>query len=269
MSVEITNDFNNATEELRVGGAAVSTANPIPVGMAAGTAAIGSLVQPAIAAETIVAGAASVLGKIGTSAQSAILYVRVPCAASTPATSRAHVRIKCDKIHSGTFYAARSVLNAPTITLASAQANDTVIVNGLTFTAHTDTTVAATGQFSIAGSDEDDAHELMTCINTRFAALGLSATHSGGIVTLTATTATTTQCVTGVGGARIVCASAILASLNKLKLAPHFTGAAANSSWNGDVYEVPVDGYPHIYVALVNTEAAAATFEVGGTLLPW
>ena len=101
------------------------------------------------------------------------------------------------------------------------------------------------------------------------AALGLSATHSGGIVTLTATTATTTQCVTGVGGARIVCAQAILASLNKLKLAPHFTGAAANSSWNGDVYEVPVDGYPHIYVALVNTEAAAATFEVGAALLPW
>ena len=237
-------------------------------GLPAGTAQIGSLVTPVVAAETVVAGAASVLGKIGTVAAAAIVYVRVPCALTVPATLKAAIRIQCDKAWAATFYKSRTVANAPTITLASPQADDTVIINGLTFTGKTAQTLA-TRQFKQDVGDGDEAAvSLAACINdATYGVPGVTAVAALHVVTLTATTATTTQCVTGVGGARITCAQAILTSLTKINNAPHVVGGAANNTTAGTEYEVYADGHPHLYVGLTNNDgAAAATFVVGATL---
>jgi hypothetical protein len=177
------------------------------------------------------------------------------------------VRIQCDKSHSGIFYGARSVLNAPTATFASVQVDDTFILNGLTFTAKAAENLGAR-QFSQAGTDAQTATSAAACVTSAFAALGLSAAGNAAVMTVTATTATTTQLLTGVGGARIVCAQVILASLPKLRNAPHFSGADLNSTTAGTVYEVWADGYPHLYVGLTNNDgAAAATFVVGAAIL--
>lgn len=52
-----------------------------------------------------------------------------------------------------------------TVTCSSAANADTLKVNGITFTAHTNTTTASSRQFSIAGTDAQDATELHGLIN--------------------------------------------------------------------------------------------------------
>ncbi len=247
------------------------TATDDVVGIGAGTAQIGSLVTPLVAAETVVAGAASVLGKIGTVAAAAIVYVRVPCASASPATLKAAIRIWCDKSWSAIFYKARTVCNAPTMTLTSVQADQYVDVNGLRYTGKAAENTAAR-QFDRSGTDIAAATSLVNCINAAtYGVPGLTAANAAGasnVVTLTATTATTTQCVPSAG--TIVCAQAILASLTRIYDAPHVTGGQANTGANataGTEYTVYADGHPHIYVGLKNDDAVnAATFVVGATL---
>lgn len=89
--------------------------------------------------EVIVAGAASVLGKIGTVAQNVPLYVRADCT-DKPWTG-IDWRILCDKACTYQFMRAipvagvRGAVNFPTITLASIANTETGFVNGLTFAA--------------------------------------------------------------------------------------------------------------------------------------
>jgi len=59
----------------------------------------------------------------------------------------------------------KAINGGPYVTLAGAAAADWVRVNGLTFTAHTSTTTAANREFSIAGTDTQDATELVTVLN--------------------------------------------------------------------------------------------------------
>lgn len=56
-------------------------------------------------------------------------------------------------------------VNEASITLATTGAGETLVVNGLTFTAHLTTTTVANREFSLAGSDSDDAAQLAICLN--------------------------------------------------------------------------------------------------------
>lgn len=86
------------------------------------------------------------------------------------------------------------------ITLASVLAGDTVIIGGLTFTAHTDTTTVANREFDISGDDTADAAELATCINDgTYGVPGVTATSALGVVTLTRATAGTPNTITQTG----------------------------------------------------------------------
>ena len=203
------------------------------------------------------------LGKIGTVAAAATLYVRCDNT-GFGATDHIGWRVKCNKAHTVTLYRASGIVNAPTITLASAQANDTVIVNGLTYTAHASTTTVASRQFSIGGDDTADAAALVTCLNdATYGVPGVTATSALGVVTLTATTATTTQCVTGVGGARVVCAQTLPANLVK---DTSYSGIADNSTTAGTFYEQWVDGWAQAYLAVKNDDSSnAATITVAAT----
>lgn len=90
----------------------------------------------------------------------------------------------------GATITANTLVTSLKLTLATVLNTHTIIVNGLTFTAHTDTTTVASRQFSISGTDTADGDELCTCLNDAtygIAALGLTATNNAGVVTIVST----------------------------------------------------------------------------------
>lgn len=75
-----------------------------------------------------------------------------------------------------------------TVTLATFTAGSVIVINGLTFTAHATTTTIANREFSIAGTDTQDAVELISIINDEtYGVPGVTATSALGVVTLVAT----------------------------------------------------------------------------------
>lgn len=79
-----------------------------------------------------------------------------------------------------------AVAASATVTLASAQAADTVTVNGVVFTAVSGTPAA--NQFDISGTDDEAAESLAAAINGTGSALAqlVSAEAAGDVVTITA-----------------------------------------------------------------------------------
>jgi len=74
-----------------------------------------------------------------------------------------------------------------TVTLATVLADETITINGLTFTAHVDTTTPANREFDISGDDTADAGELVTCINDpTYGVPGVTASNAGAVITLVA-----------------------------------------------------------------------------------
>lgn len=72
------------------------------------------------------------------------------------------------------------------VTLATVLNGETITINGLLFTAHTDTTVLADRQFSIATGDTESATELCKCINDpTYGVPGILAESALGVVQLT------------------------------------------------------------------------------------
>lgn len=83
---------------------------------------------------------------------------------------------------------ANTSVNEATITLATVLNTESIVINGLTFTAHTDTTTLASRQFAIDGTDTADAAALVTCINDpTYGVPGITASSSSGVVTLKST----------------------------------------------------------------------------------
>ena len=83
---------------------------------------------------------------------------------------------------------ANTLVTELTITLATVLNAETITINDLVFTAHTDTTAAASRQFSIAGTDTQDAAELVTCINDpTYGVPGVTASNAGAVITLVST----------------------------------------------------------------------------------
>lgn len=73
------------------------------------------------------------------------------------------------------------------ITLATFLEEGTVTINGVTFTAHADTTTAADREFAIDGNDTADAAALAGLINdATYGVTGVTATSALGVVTLVA-----------------------------------------------------------------------------------
>lgn len=74
-----------------------------------------------------------------------------------------------------------------TVTLSTFLATGTITINGVTFTAHASTTTAADREFSIGGTDTQDAAALAGLINdATYGVPGVTASASSGVVTLVA-----------------------------------------------------------------------------------
>jgi len=86
------------------------------------------------------------------------------------------------------------------ITLASVENGDTIVIGGVTFTAHTDTTTPADREFAIDGSDTEDAVELVSLINNAtYGVSGVTATSALGVVSLSRAVAGTKNVITQTG----------------------------------------------------------------------
>jgi hypothetical protein len=73
-----------------------------------------------------------------------------------------------------------------TVALASVLNGEAIVINGLTFTAHTDTTTAADREFKIDGNDTADAAALAGLINdATYGVPGVTAAADTGTITLT------------------------------------------------------------------------------------
>lgn len=126
---------------------------------------------------------------------------------------------------------ANTNVTSATLTLVSTLNTHTVIINGLTFLAHTNTTVLASRQFSIAGDDTADAVELALCINDpTYGVPGVTATGNANAITLTSTVpgATVITAAQGVG-ATITCATVLAqgyVEIDALTLEAGFTHVA-------------------------------------------
>ncbi len=84
--------------------------------------------------------------------------------------------------------AAVNKVTKATLTLSGAANGETVTINGVTFTAHTDTTTPNLRQFSIAGTDTQDAEALAGLINNAtYGVPGVTAAADTGVITLTVT----------------------------------------------------------------------------------
>ena len=80
---------------------------------------------------------------------------------------------------------ANALVTECTVTLATFLDGGTITINGLVFTAHATVTTPANREFSIAGSDTQDAAELVICINDpTYGVPGVKASNAAGVVTL-------------------------------------------------------------------------------------
>lgn len=165
------------------------------------------------------------------------------------------------------------------VTLASVAAGTTISViveNGIkkTYTAHASTTTAASREFSIAGSDSQDADELVACMNDATYGLGSSytASNSSGVVSirvnnaqapkpiLSSSDSTTAACVNTTGGVPGVIAAATGAT-GELAITPTWVKSVTVTSSNNTRLAVTNIDCPGVYA----TSALGVVTLVPGT----
>lgn len=83
---------------------------------------------------------------------------------------------------------ANAKVSKATVVLASVANGEAIVINGVTFTAHTDTTTVASRQFKIDGNDAADAAALAGLINdATYGVAGVTATVNSATITLVVT----------------------------------------------------------------------------------
>jgi hypothetical protein len=110
------------------------------------------------------------LGKIGTVPDDGWLYVRCDNT-DGEACSAIDFRVQSTKKHDVQLYKARSIVDNVTITVDSLADTETVLLNGLTYTAEAtaNTVNFASREFSVAGDNDEDAAALAAIINADYA----------------------------------------------------------------------------------------------------
>lgn len=206
-------------------------------------------------------GSSTGLGKIGTVPVAGVLYVRLNCDKNV---EKVDWQVLCDKAHTVQLYRARTIVQSTTLTLAALANTETLLINGLTYTGHTDTTTVATRAFKIDGDDTADAVALAGVINNPASGtLGLTATSALGVVTVTPSAvggASIIQAVTGTAAGHCVVASTTLTGL--VRQGGATSGVAADTTSAGALYEQWVDGWPYAYLSITNNDASNAATPV-------
>lgn len=126
-----------------------------------------------------------------------------------------------------------------TLTLSSVAAGETIVINGLTFTAHASTTTTADREFDISGNDTADAGELATVINDGTDGLpGVTATdNADGTLTLNVDDAADGSITTPTGTA---IDNATIVAVEKGDIVAARTDLTAGDVWIGRPYTMSV-----------------------------
>lgn len=210
------------------------------------------------------------LGKIGTVAAAATLYIRADL--NTRAVAKMHWQVQCDKAWKYQLFLAHANVTGATITFADAAAvddEDNFVLNGETFTCESTEVeaTAASRQYYIGASNAAACANCATLltdddygvpgITTRVNAVGAT-----DVITIEATTAPLLQFAQGTSAAsEIAWAETTLAHL--VPVAAQSAEQAANSTTDGELVAQDVYGWPYAYIALTNNDGAdAATFVV-------
>ena len=195
------------------------------------------------------------MGKIGTVPIAGTLFVRCPVSSKT---TRVKWRVKGDKAMTVQPYIADGVTQTVTLTLASLADSETLIINGLTYTAKDAGSTVASRYFNTGGADATaDAAALVAVINDAASgALGVTASNLLGVVTLVPSSdagATVIQAVTGTAGAHCAVADGTLATLTR-DGAP--MTVAADTTTKGFTLDQYNDGL-NPYLGITNGDGAA------------
>lgn len=114
-----------------------------------------------------------------------------------------------------------------TLTLSTVLAGETIVINGVTFTAHASTTTAADREFDISGNDTADAAELATLINdATYGVTGVTATAASGVITLNMDNKAQDAGITAPTGTAITNATIVAAEVDDL--------VGAKGDWSTD-----------------------------------
>ncbi len=212
--------------------------------------------------ELILAGSTSRTGLIGTVGNAEYIYVR----AAADGKSAVDWRIEGDQKHDVYFYKARTPVDTVTVTLGGAALDngDVQVVNGKTFTAHTNTTVAATGQYAIDGDTAADCVELAKVLAP------------GKAITLASVVAADTVTVNGVTFTGH--ATTTTAASRQFDIAPDATAAAGlvtcinhkdNMTLSGvdvaDTVTISDGTTSKTYTAAASADVPAGVFDQSGT----
>lgn len=125
-----------------------------------------------------------------------------------------------------------------TVALATVLAGQTVTINGIVFTAHASTTTVANREFSIGGTDTQDAAALETCINdATYGVPGVTAAASTGTITLTSTVPGATTISLAASNAAFTLATVehvVAVEVEGDAISPGFTHLAAKVTTTGN-----------------------------------
>ena len=215
------------------------------------------------------AGTGSTTGLCGTVLNTGKIYVALDCSA-TP-VSGADWGISSDQQYTYQLFRSRQNELTATITLTDAtavDADDTFILNGLTFTAKTSGAVVANREYNLGADNAAAAVNLAALLtNATYGvpgiAIAITSPTTTDVLTITCTTATTLHFAQGSSAAsEIAWVDNTLANLWVHAVVSGNT--AANSTTRGlIVNQATVNGWPWCYLCLTNTSgSAAATFAV-------
>lgn len=252
-----------------VGSDATVGSSDADIGTAAGATAVtgthGKNANTGLRAEHFLAGASSRTGRIGTLAISGVMYVRLDVDDGNWA-ERAEWLVKSDKAHAVALYKSRAVVDSVTVTLGTADLDngDTAVVNGKTFTAHTDTTVAATGQYAIDGNTAADCIELAKVLAPG-KAITLASVVAADTVTVNGVTFTGHATTTTPASRQFDIAPDATAAAGLVSCINHKDNVTLATVSVADTVTVTSNGHDYVYTAAASAVVASGVFSQNGT----
>lgn len=157
----------------------------------------------------------------------------------------------------------KAINGGTVVTLASVEAGDTVVVTDATgtthtLTAHADTTTEANGEFSISGTDAQDAGELVKCVTGDYALSGITVTQgaaTGEVLFQTTADYDSYPDVESSNGTRLA-----VSTIGHTYLCADISSATLTLRWRDALVDRLIGNCPSFFTAKTGTATTHAAF---------